>query len=325
MILTKTPFRISFIGGGSDLPSFYNKYRGAVISTSIDKFIYLSLHKKFDKGYRIGYSITENCNTLDEINHDIARESIRNSEIMDDLEITSIADIPSGTGLGSSSSYSVGLINALSAYKNIIFSQEELAKSACNIEINILNKSIGKQDQYAAAYGGLNLIEFNKNGNTSVIPVTLDYDKKTEMMGRFLMFNTGGVRSANDILTKQSYNLENSETHLELTKTLVDLTYKLFSQLQANNIEEIGDILDQGWQVKKKLSSEISNDYINKIYDKAIAAGAEGGKLLGAGSSGFLLFYAKKNFHEAIRNSLRLHEVKFNTEDQGSQIIYSNN
>ena len=325
MILTKTPFRVSLIGGGSDLPSFYKKNGGAVISMSIDKYIYISLHKKFNKGFRISYSETENCKTLDQIKHDIVRESIRDSEIIDDLEITSIADIPAGSGLGSSSSYAVGLAQALLKYKNGTSSKEKLADIACDIEINILNKPIGKQDQYAAAFGGLNFIEFNKNDTVTVNPLNLNNDIQEEMFGRFLMFHTGGVRSAGDILKQQVLNLENEKKYSDLTKSLVGLTYELHHQLQNNNIDDIGNILNQGWQIKKKLSSSISNDYINNLYDKAINEGAEGGKLLGAGASGFILLYADKKFHTAIRNTLGLHEVKFNLDNKGSQIIYCNN
>ncbi len=324
MILSRTPFRISFAGGGSDLPSWYKKHGGAVLSTAIDKYIYISLHQKFDKGYRVSYSITENCTTLDNIKHDIVRESIRYSGIRDNLEITSIADIPSGTGLGSSSSYAVGLAHALSVYKKEIVVKEKLANIACDIEINALNKPIGKQDQYAAAFGGLNLIEFNKNGSVSVLPVILDHDTQKELFGRFLMFYTGGRRSADSILKQQVFNIENNKIDVNLTKRLVDLTYELFGQLQDNNIDNIGNILHQGWQIKKKLSADISNEYINNIYDKAIAAGAEGGKLLGAGASGFILIYANKNRHTSIRNALGLHEVEFNIDTQGPKIRYRN-
>ena len=325
MILSKTPFRISLIGGGSDLPSFYKNSGGAVISMSINKYIYISLHQKFDKGYRIGYSKTENCQTLEQIKHDIVRESVRYSEVIDNLEITSIADIPAGTGLGSSSSFAVGLTNALLKYIKASSSKKKLAEIACNIEINILNKPIGKQDQYAAAFGGLNLIEFTKNGPISVHPLTLNHNTKEEMFGRFLLFHTGGVRSANNILKEQVFNLENDKKYSDLTRSLVSLTYELHNQLQNNNINDIGYILDQGWQIKKNLSSNISNEYINNIYDKAIEAGAQGGKLLGAGSSGFILLYADKKFHTSIRNTLGLHEVEFDLEQQGSKIIYCNN
>ena len=315
---------MSFVGGGSDLPSYYKKQGGAVLSAAINKYIYVSLHQKFDKGYRISYSVTENCTTIDDIKHDIARESIICSGITDNLEITSIADIPSGTGLGSSSSYSVGLIHALSAYKKEFVSKQDLAEMACDIEINVLNKPIGKQDQYAAAFGGLNLIEFNSSGKVSVQPVILGREMQKEMFGRFLMFYTGSKRSADDILKKQVFNIENNKTHVDSTKLLVDLTYELYTQLQNNNIDSIGNILHQGWQIKKRLSSGITNEYINNLYDKAMAAGAEGGKLLGAGGSGFLLFYANKKHHASIRNALALREMEFNVDTQGATIIYCN-
>ena len=225
MILTRTPFRISLIGGGSDLPSFYKNHGGAVISMSIDKYIYISLHKKFSKGFRISYSETENCHNLEQIKHDIVRESLRFSEIIDDLEITSIADIPAGSGLGSSSSYAVGLIKALLAYKNETSSKGKLANTACDVEIKILNKPIGKQDQYAASFGGLNLLEFNKNETVSINPLKLNQKVQEDMLNRFLMFHTGGARSADEILKEQVFNLENNQKYSDLTKSLVDLTY----------------------------------------------------------------------------------------------------
>jgi D-glycero-alpha-D-manno-heptose-7-phosphate kinase len=323
MILTKTPFRISLIGGGSDLPSFYKKYGGAVISFSIDKYIYITLNNKFSKGYRVSYSETENCQTLEQIKHDIVRESIRLSEIIDDLEITSIADIPSGSGLGSSSSFAVGLLQGLYKYDNRNYSKQELADIACEIEINILEKPIGKQDQYAAAFGGINLLEFNKNESVSVQPINLNTNTQEEMFSRFLLFHTGGVRSADNILKEQVFNLENNKKHSELTKSLVGLTYELYDQLKNNNINDVGKILDKGWQIKKNLSSKITNDYINDLYDKSIDAGAEGGKLLGAGKSGFILLYAEKKYHTSIKKALSLNEVKFCLNEKGSKIIYS--
>ena len=323
MILTQTPFRISLIGGGSDLPSFYKNYGGAVISFSIDKYIYITLNNKFSKGYRVSYSETENCQTLEQIKHDIVRESIRLSEIIDDLEITSIADIPSGSGLGSSSSFAVGLLQGLYKYDNRNYSKQELADIACEIEINILDKPIGKQDQYAAAFGGINLLEFNKNESVSVQPINLNTNTKEEMFSRFLLFHTGGVRSADNILKEQVFNLENNKKHSELTKSLVGLTYELYDQLKNNNINDIGKILDKGWQIKKNLSSKITNDYINDLYDKSIDAGAEGGKLLGAGKSGFILLYAEKKYHTSIKKALGLNEVKFCLNEKGSKIIYS--
>jgi len=325
MILTKTPFRISLIGGGSDLPSFYKNYGGAVISFSINKYIYITLNNKFSKGYRISYSETENCQNIEEIKHDIVRESLRLSEIIDDLEITSIADIPSGSGLGSSSSFAVGLFHALLKYDNRSYTKEKLAEIACDVEINILEKPIGKQDQYAAAFGGINLIEFHKDESVNVHPLTLDINTQKEMFSKFLMFHTGGVRSADNILKEQVFNIENNKKYLDLSRSLVGLTYELYEELKNNNIGNIGEILHRGWEIKKNLSSKITNGYINNLYDKSIDAGAKGGKLLGAGSSGFILLYADKKHHKSIKNTLGLNEVKFKLDKEGSQIIYSNN
>ena len=325
MILSKTPFRASLVGGGSDLPSYYTKRGGAVVSMAINKYMYITLHKKFDRGYRLSYSITENCDNLSDLEHDIARELIKNSGIMDDLEITSIADVPSGTGLGSSSAYAVGLEHALSAYKGEFRSKFDLAETACDIEINILNKPIGKQDQYAASFGGINLIEFGKYGDVTVSPIALKQETLREMSGRFLMFYTGERRSADDILSDQVSNLELDERHLDSTSLLVDMAYELCNQLQDNNIDNIGSILHQGWEIKQRLSDNITNDYINSLYNIAIDAGAEGGKLLGAGGSGFILLYAHKKNHTSIRNALSsLRELNFDIDMHGSSIIFCN-
>ena len=325
MILSRSPFRVSFIGGGSDLPSYSNKYGGAVISTSINKYMYITLHQRFNKGYRVCYSITEDCATVDLIKHDIVRELIKSSEIADNLEVTSIADIPAGTGLGSSSSYTVGLVNALIAYKGKTAFKSELADIASNLEINVLGKPIGKQDQYAAAFGGLNLIEFKKNESVEVTPISLSQEKLKEMKSKCLMFYTGGKRSADDILITQLSNLEKSQDHINSTKRIVDLTYELFKQLNNNNISDFGDILNQGWKIKKSLSESITNDYINSLYDKAMLAGAEGGKLLGAGESGFILIYSNRKYHDIIRSSLKLRELDFSFDNHGSVIIYNQN
>jgi len=325
MILSRTPFRVSFIGGGSDLPFYFQKHGGAVISTTINKYMYITLHQRFHKGYRVCYSTTEECVSVDLIKHDIVRELIKKSGIIDNLEVTSIADIPAGSGLGSSSSYTVGLASVLLAYKRKFPLKNELAEIACDLEINILNKLIGKQDQYAAAYGGLNLIEFRKDNKVSVTPILMDQDKLSEMESRFLMFYTGDQRSADKILSKQVSNLEKNQSHIDSTTKLVELTYELFNQLNENNIEDIGSILDQGWQIKKSLSDDITNDYVNTLYDKALDAGADGGKLLGAGGSGFILIYANKKYHTSIRNALQLRELSFSFDTQGSGIIYNQN
>ena len=325
MILSRTPFRVSFVGGGSDLPFYFQKHGGAVISTTINKYMYITLHQRFDKGYRVCYSTTEDCESVDLIKHDIVRELIKKSGIVDSLEVTSIADIPAGSGLGSSSSYTVGLVSVLRAYNHKLALKNELAEIACDLEINILRKPIGRQDQYAASYGGLNLIEFKKNNQVSVSPIVMEKGRLKEMESRFLMFYTGEKRSADDILSEQASNLEKNQSYIDSTTKLVKLTYELFDQLNNNNINNIGNILDQGWQIKKSLANGITNDYVNSLYDRAMNAGADGGKLLGAGKSGFILLYANKKYHASIRNALKLRELVFSFENQGSSIIYNQN
>lgn len=323
MVISQTPLRISFVGGGSDLPSFYKKFTGAVVSTTINKYIYITVNKKFDNLIRASYSETEFAKNPDGIKHELIRESLKYSGIYSGLEITSIADIPSGTGLGSSSSYTVGLINALNAYRGVYSSQKDLALSSCDIETKRCNKPIGKQDQYAAAYGGLNFIEFSSNGEVNVSPVIMKRNKIEELEENLLLLYMGGTRSADNILSDQNKNiLKNDDSSVRLKK-MVELARSLYQSLSKNDIDQFGEILDENWQLKKRLSRYISNTQIEMWYKIAQKNGAIGGKVLGAGSGGFLLFYAPSSKHPKIINSLpKLIPTSFSFEKYGSRIIY---
>ena len=326
MIVSKTPLRISFMGGMSDLPSYYEKEAGAVITTAIDKYIYITINKKFDDKIRASYSITEFVNTPNELKHELIRESLKAVGINNGIEITSISDIPSmGTGLGSSSTYTVGLLNALYAYLGKSSSSETLAKNACDIEINKCQKNIGKQDQYIAAYGGLNHIKFNSDGSTFVNPIICSKKTKKELHENLLFFYTGLTRvsSADEILTKTSSFLKNNKKKRLLVKKLVSLTDEMRLSLEQDDLEYFGYLLNEGWVTKRKTQNSISNGYIDEWYRIAILNGAVGGKLCGAGSGGFLTFYAPKEKHKKIINSLpNLRHIPINLEPQGSRIIY---
>lgn len=325
MIISRTPFRISFAGGGSDLPSFYNKEMGAVISTSINKYIYLAIHPFFDPNkIQLKYSMTELVSSIGEIQHPIFREALDLYKLTG-VDINSIADIPSGTGLGSSSSFTVGLINAIKAYQNIAVSSEVLASKACQIEIEILNSPIGKQDQYAAAYGGLNLITFYPDQRVNVEKIILNPQKKQELDDNLILIYTGDVRSANKILEQQKIAIEEKE-NFECQKKMVQLAFDLKNVLEKNEIDDFGRILHEGWLLKKSLNKSISNSIIDGIYESGIKAGALGGKLLGAGGGGFVLFYCPKEKQDFFRKSMQNYrELKFSFEYFGSKIIYIGN
>lgn len=322
MIVTQTPFRVSFCGGGSDLPSFYKNHPGCVLSTTIDKYVYISIHPSFYTDHIVlKYNQTENVLKHEHINHKIFRTVLESYGIKG-IEITVIADIPSGTGLGSSSSFTVGLLHAINKYLNKNITKEFLAAEACNIEINKLNEPIGKQDQYAATYGGLNFITFNSDDSIDVEPVKIDPLTFKELEDNLLMFYTGTVRSASEILKNQNDNMHNKNKFDNIIK-MTQLTSKLKVALESGNLNEFGTIMNENWLLKKTLSSKISNPKIDYYYNLAIKNGALGGKLLGAGGCGFLLFYARKDNHEKLRRSLKdLREINFRFDSLGSTIIY---
>ena len=322
MIITRTPFRISFAGGGSDLPSFYLKHKGCVLSTSINKYMYLSAHPFFYKQILIKYSKTELVNCVEDIEHPIVREVMKMLNIPTGVEITSTADIPSGTGLGSSSSFTVGLLHLLYGLKEMFVSKERLAREACEIEIGKLKEPIGKQDQYAAAYGGLNFIEFHTDNTVSVQPIIMKNGLKRELDENLVMFYTGDVRSASSILREQSKQMSKEDKFNTMVR-ITQLAQELRDSLHSNDITSFGEILHKGWSLKRSLTSNISNEKINALYDKGKNYGALGGKILGAGGGGFLLFYCEKEKQGKLRNAFKdLQELKFSFDNAGSTHIY---
>jgi D-glycero-alpha-D-manno-heptose-7-phosphate kinase len=324
MIITRTPFRISFVGGGSDLEAFYARRRGAVLSTTIDRYMYISSHRYFEPDkLRVKYSRTETVERVGDLQHPILREVLGKMDVRGGMEISSIADVPAGTGMGSSSSFTVGLLHNLYASKGISPDKEQLAKEACEVEIDILREPIGKQDQYAAAFGGLNLIEFDADGSVRVEPLSLPADTFEALQSNLVLFYTGSQRSASAILQDQRKNTSEQKDAFGALSEMVDLVYELKSALQTGRIDEMGRLLHHNWQLKKTLSGAISSPLIEDAYATALKHGATGGKLLGAGGGGFLLFYCpeekQRGLVEALQ-PLRIFDCKFDTE--GSKLIY---
>lgn len=321
MIITKTPFRISFAGGGSDMADFYRKHGGCVLSTSINRYMYLSLHPYFDnKKTALKYSQTEIVSDLNEINHSIFR-AVLNDKKIEGVEISSTADVPSGTGLGSSSSFTVGLLHTLYCYKGKYVSKAKLAEEACRVEIEKIGNPIGKQDQYAAAFGGLNFISFHQDDTVSVEPVITMAETLCDLQENLVMFYTGITHDANAILAEQKKNIAQQDKTKNLIQ-MCQLARDMKHSLETNVLSDFGEILNEGWQRKRELSGGISNPEIDELYETALQNGATGGKLLGAGGGGFLLFYCPKDKQERLKNQLRLKPFPFSFEHDGSSVVY---
>ena len=322
IITTATPQRISFAGGGTDIDYFYEKHGGLVLNTTIDKFIYVTVkvhNELFKKKYRLNYSITEHADTLDQIKNDIIRESIRFLEIEEPLYISSASDLPALSGLASSSCFAVGLLSALHQLKGDHVSIAQIAEEACHIEIDILKKPIGKQDQYAAAYGGLNLFSFNKNGTVQLTPVT--NGKVINILENSLLFYTDIQRSADEVLSHQKESFKTNENNLLEIKNLALEFYNVVN-MQNLQLEKLGELLHQNWLSKKSLSQKVSNNLIDEYYQTALSNGSLGGKILGAGGGGFLFLIANKKDHPRICNSLKsLNVVDFTFEPVGTRTL----
>lgn len=320
--MVKTPLRVSFCGGGSDLESFYSKHGGCVLSAGLNKYVYLSIHPSFDKEKTIlKYSKIEEVYDIDKIDHKIFKQALKDFNISG-VEIDSQADVPGGTGLGSSSSFTVGLLHLLYAYTGKYVAKERLAKEACETEIVKLGEPIGKQDQYAAAYGGLRFYTFERDGSVTVEQVVLSPSKLKEMEGNLMMFYTGGVRSASTILQEQRQNITSGAQEENQLK-ICEQAYKLKEEFQRGEIDSLGYRLNECWKLKRSLASGITNPMIDEYYEKAMVAGAMGGKLLGAGGGGFLLFYVHPEKQRAVRAALAdLKFIPFGFDMQGSQVIY---
>ncbi len=321
MIITKTPFRVSFCGGGSDIPEFYRKYGGCVLSTSINKYMYLSIHPYFNENQTaLKYSQNEIVEDVGHIKHRIIKQVLTDMEVSG-VEIVSTADIPSGTGLGSSSSFTVGLLHVLNCYKGKYISQMRLAEEACKVEIEKLGAPIGKQDQYAAACGGLNMITFHPNDTVTVKPVIMSKNTYQALEENLVMFYTGITHDANKILAEQRKNITQENKANNLLQ-MCNLVKQMKASLECNDISGFGHILNESWQLKKQLASGISGQAIDEMYKKAMDNGALGGKLLGAGGGGFLLFYCEKEKQMQLEKVLGLKRLDFRFEFDGTSVVY---
>lgn len=321
MIITKTPFRISFAGGGSDLPDFYEKYGGCVLSTSINRYCYISIHPYFNSRYTLlKYSENELVEELPQIRHRIFN-CVLNEANLHGVEITSAADIPGGTGLGSSSTFTVGLLHTINCYRGKYLSKGALAAKACEVEIEKLGSPIGKQDQYAAAFGGLNFIRFYSDGAVSVSPIVMQPETYQKLQKNLVMFYTGDVRSANSILAEQKNNISSEEKAKNLQK-MCALAEDMKEALEHDDLSSFGRLLHDGWELKRTLASGITNPAIDEAYRTAMENGALGGKLLGAGGGGFLLFYCPPERQNQLRVALRMRPFPFSFEKDGTSVVY---
>lgn len=321
MFISQTPYRVSFAGGGTDLPAFYRHEFGAVLSTTIDHHMYVTVHRRFEPTIRVSYSKTETARTLDDVGHDLVREAMRAAEIDEPIEITTIGDVPAGTGMGSSSSLVVGLLNALFAFRGRIISRERLAELACRIEIDILKKPIGRQDQYASAFGGLNYIRFNADDTVEVEPVPCPKETLDELERRTLLVYTNQTHDADTILRQQSLETATRRSVLREMRDLADAMRKTIAD--AGDLDEFARLLHAGWVLKRSLGCGITFAQVDGWYEEARRNGAIGGKLLGAGGGGFLLLMAPSWRHRAIREALgRPRELAFRLARHGSRNVF---
>lgn len=327
MIITRSPLRISLGGGGTDLPSYYRDHTGFLVAAAIDKYVYITKHRTFQQDIIIKYSKLERVQSVDQVEHPIVREALKLTGVTDPhIELTSMADIPGGTGLGSSGSFTTALLKALHAYKKNIISPAELAEQACDIELNKLGEPIGKQDQYIAAIGGITAFTFHKDGRVEYRPCKISEETLFNLEDNLLLFFTGYSRSASGILKDQNDKSKaNDQAMLDNLHFTKELGYKSLECLETDNLEEFARLMDVHWQRKKARSSGMSNAHINEWYDHAMTHGALGGKLIGAGGGGFLMFYAsdKRKLRHAMREK-GLQEVRFRFDFEGTKVVAQN-
>lgn len=324
MIISRTPFRISFFGGGTDYPAWYRQHGGAVLGTTINKYCYIScryLPPFFDHKFRVVYSKIENCQTIDEIAHPAVREILRYLNFEQGVEIHHDGDLPARSGLGSSSSFTVGMLNALYALKGMISSKEQLAREAIYMEQERLRETVGSQDQVLAAYGGLNHIEFLQNDEIKVKPLTLHPERLQELNAHLMLFFTGIKRTASFIAQSYVQDVDSKEAQLRRLTGMVNEAISILNDRQ--DLARFGKLLHESWQAKRSLSDKVSNSFVEEIYDQAMAAGALGGKLIGAGGGGFMLLFVHPADQAKVREKLRkLIHVPFKFEFSGSRIIF---
>lgn len=324
MIISRAPVRISLGGGGTDLASYYSKYGGFLIAGAIDKYVFIALNKRFYESIRLSYSSTEIIDHVDDIKHNIFRECLKFVNIHKGVELVSIADVPANCGLGSSSSFTVAVLNALHTYKREFISQQQLAEEACRIEIERLLEPIGKQDQYISAFGGITAFTFEKDGNVIIEPVNMKEDTIDELERNILLFYTGIERRASDILTDQNEKSKKDEGDVIGTlHKIKEIGKKTKTAFERGNLDTFGELLDEHWQIKKNLSQKISNQFIDDCYNTAIQNGAMGGKIMGAGGGGFFMFYCGDN-QMKLKSAMKekgLSQMRFHFDFEGAKTL----
>lgn len=324
MIISRTPFRISFFGGGTDYPAWYRQHGGAVLAATIDKYCYLNcryLPPFFEHKFRVVYSKIENCHTIDEIAHPAVRAVLRHLNIERGVEIHHDGDLPARSGMGSSSAFTVGLLHAMRALKGQVSSKHQLAMESIYIEQEVLEETVGSQDQVSAAYGGLNHINFLPNGEVSVRPITISIERIRELDSHLMLFYTGIKRTASDVAESYVNNIDSRKRQLRILKDMVEEAVAIVSSQQ--DIAAFGELLNEAWQAKRSLSAKVSNSQVDDIYEQALAAGAIGGKLTGAGGGGFMLLFVPIDKQHQVKQKLnKLIHVPFKFEFSGSQIIF---
>ncbi|MHA1933095.1 MAG: GHMP family kinase ATP-binding protein [Promethearchaeota archaeon] len=327
MIISRSPVRITLGGGGTDLPSYYSKHGGALIAAAIDKYTLVTAHTRFDDDIKLNYSRTEQIKNVDEIKHNIFREGLRLLNIEKGIELTSLSDMPSSSGLGTSGSFTIALLNVLHTYKKEFVSQKQLAEEGCKIEIDILKEPIGKQDQYIAAFGGITSFQFSKEGTVTVEALKMSDEAQDELQNNILLFYTGISRSASQILREQDDKSKKEEGQtIDTLHEIKRIGLETKKSLEQGNIDKLGEYLDEHWNIKKKLSKSISNPYIDECYNFAKENGALGGKIMGAGGGGFFMFYhngsntEKTSFIKKMATK-NLKKMRFDFDTEGSKII----
>ena len=325
MIITRTPFRVTLGGGGTDLPSYYSKYGGFIFSFTLNKYMYINVNRPVaDNFIRIKYSSSEKVAKIENVKHDIARACLEKLDITNNIEISSMADIPAGSGLGSSSTYTVGLLNALHVLRRDYISLHDLAEEACYIEMENLKKPMGKQDQYLAAYGGFTVLEIARDGSVVIKKAKINYNVIEKLKSNLLMFFTGKQRLNKNILGEQNKSTQkNKKQVLDSLHYIKESGYKILEVVESENISELGKMFDEHWQYKKKLAKGVSNPEFDKIYELAKRNGALGGKISGAGGGGFFLFYCEEGKHK-LRSAMAemgLKEMKFDFDFEGTKIL----
>jgi D-glycero-alpha-D-manno-heptose-7-phosphate kinase len=323
MIVVQTPLRISFFGGGTDFASFSEAEEGCVISSAINRYVYVIIKERYDHQIRVGYTRTELVDSVDDVEHDLVRESLRLAGVRGGVEISTMADIPSaGSGLGSSSAVTVGLLNAMYHYLSDPCDRATLAQQACQVEVDILRRPIGRQDQYIAAYGGQRLIRFRRCGAVDIQSLAIAPQRWEQLSDRLLLFFTNITRDANTVLHEQVRNMQNRNGCFSYLRMIKQLVQEGQDALEAGELDHFGRLLNQGWALKKQLASKISNDTLDQIYCTALHAGALGGKITGAGGGGYLLLYCPPRSQDAVRSALSaLPELRFRLENDGSKVI----